>query len=252
MAFWSRTPKVRSAFLTDVGRARDHNEDAGAVIVPETGADRGFDAALVVCDGVGGHARGEVASAKTVEHVRLALSSPGEGSFGDRLRAAASAADVELRAYAARELEGALVGTTIVVVVVSGRTATIAHAGDSRAYLVRRGEIVALTEDHSIVAAQVKAGLVLASEARQHPLRNRITRAVGLGDAAPLDVSEIPLERGDVLLLCTDGLHGLVEDREIAAAVAKDLERTARRLVDLANERGGTDNVTVALCRVER
>lgn len=252
MAFWSRTRKVRSAFLTDVGRARDHNEDAGAVIVPEPGAGWGFDAALVVCDGVGGHARGEVASAKTLEHVRLALSSSGEGSFDERLRAAASAADAELRALAARELDGALMGTTLVVAVVSGRTATVAHAGDSRAYLVRRGEITALTEDHSIVAAQVKAGLILASEARRHPLRNRITRAVGLGDAAPLDVSEVPLEGGDVLLLCSDGLHGLVEDREIAAAVAKDLERTAHRLVDLANERGGTDNVTVALCRVER
>lgn len=250
MVFWLRATKPRTAFLSDVGRVRDHNEDAGAVIVPEEGADLGFDAALVVCDGVGGFARGEVASQKTVDQVRRVLSSRTTTSVGDRLQAAASAADAEIRAFAARELDGALMGTTFVAAVVRGHTATIAHAGDSRAYLLRRREISALTADHSVVAEQVKAGLILTSEARRHPLRNRITRAVGIGDPVRLDVSEVPLQRGDVLLLCSDGLHGLVEDREIAAELGKDLERSARALIDLANARGGTDNVTVALARI--
>ncbi len=251
MPFWRRAPKVRSALLSDSGRVRDHNEDAAAVIVPERRDGLGFDVALVVCDGVGGFERGEVASQRTVERVHAALIDHGTSSFAEKLQAAASEADAAIRELSRRELDGAFAGTTLVAAVIRDRSATIAHVGDSRAYLVRRGTISALTEDHSVVAAQVRAGLLQASEARQHPLRNQITRAVGVGEPVRLEVSEMRLARGDVVLLCSDGLHGLVEDAEIAAAVEKDLDRSARALVDLANSRGGTDNVTVALARIE-
>ncbi len=247
---WSRrrTSGPRWTVLTDVGRKRDHNEDAGAAIAGESGW--GFDVALIVCDGVGGSARGEHASSTTVDKLTAALARADGTPIAERLRAAIAESNAELREYARRELEGAAVGTTVVAAVVAGKMVTLAHAGDSRAYRIRGRAIEQLTADHSFVAEQVRAGLILASEARDHPLRSRITRAVGMadGDANP-EIAEASLARDDVLLLCSDGLHGLVEDREMAAAVGKDLEKTARELVALANARGGSDNVTVALYR---
>lgn len=248
---WNRgsAPVVRYAVLSDVGRQRDHNEDAGAVIVGEVGW--GFDVALIVCDGVGGSARGEHASSITVEKVKAALARAGATPIADRLRTAIAESNTELRDFARAELEGAAVGTTVVAAVAAGGVVTLAHAGDSRAYRIRGRSIEQLTADHSFVAEQVRAGVILASEARIHPLRSRITRAVGMAEgSADPEITEVPLARGDVLLLCSDGLHGLVEDKEIAAAVGKDLEKAARELVALANARGGSDNITVALCRV--
>ena len=238
------------AVLTDVGRRRDHNEDAGAAIVAEPGGGWGFDVALIVCDGVGGSARGEVASSTTVERLRRSLSAPAAAPIAERLRSAIAEADAEIRAYAERELEGVSVGTTVVVAAIAGRTATVAHAGDSRAYVIHGREITQVTADHSMLAEQIRAGIILPTEVRGHPLQGRITRAVGLGDGMRPDIGEVALSGGDVVLLCTDGLHGLVEDREIAATVGVDLEESARRLIGLANERGGTDNSTVAMCRV--
>lgn len=247
---WSRRAPSgpRWTVLSDVGRKRDHNEDAGAAIPGEPGW--GFDAALIVCDGVGGSARGERASSTTVENLRAALARADGTPIAERLRAAIAASNTELREYARAELEGASMGTTVVAAVVTGMNVTVAHAGDSRAYRIRGREIEQLTADHSFVAEQVRAGVILAAEARDHPLRSRITRAVGMadGDARP-EIAEATLARGDVLLLCSDGLHGLVEDREMAAAVGKDLEKAARELVALANARGGPDNITVALYR---
>lgn len=247
--FRGRAPAAPVAtVLTDVGRRRDHNEDAGAVVIAETGW--GFDVALIVCDGVGGSARGEVASSTTLERLRTVLSQPTSAPIAERLGAAIAEADTEIRAYAQREAGGAPVGTTVVVAVVAGRSATVAHAGDSRAYVIHGREITQVTKDHSMVAEQVRAGIILPTDARGHPLSGRITRAVGLGDGVTADIDEVALARDDVVLLCTDGLHGLVEDREIAATVGVDLEESARRLIALANERGGTDNSTVAMCRV--
>ena len=133
---------------------------------------------------------------------------------------------------------------------IEGR-ATIAHVGDSRAYLYRRGELRVLTQDHSFVAEQVCAGLILASDVKTHPLRSRLSRALGAELPAKVDVTDLGAERGDVLMLCSDGLHAFVEDQDIARALSNDLEMSARRLVGLANAAGGSDNITVALCRAD-
>jgi protein phosphatase len=156
-------------------------------------------------------------------------------------------ADAAIRDYAQRELDGGPSGCTVVLAVITDGVVTVGHMGDSRAYLKRGGELRVLTADHSFVGAQVQAGLITAAEARVHPMRSRLTRALGLGDAGAAEVHEHPLEPGDLVLLCSDGLHGLVDDDAIAKTLDADLEGSAKKLVALANKRGGTDNITVAV-----
>ncbi len=244
-------PKVRHAALTDTGLRREHNEDAVAVLAPKPDDGWGYDLAAVVCDGVGGFARGEMASRIAIEEFSRALSRPDPSPPGERLQAAASAASAAIRNFALRELEGAPIATTVVVAVLHDGRATVGHVGDSRAYLFRRGELRALTADHSIVAEQVRAGLLLPQEARSHPLRNRLSRALGHGTNVRLDLTELATEPHDLFLLCSDGLHAFVEEADIARAISDDLEGSTRRLIEFANAQGGIDNITVALCRVE-
>ncbi len=252
MSFLARPsgPGVRHAWLTDVGRRREKNEDAVAVFAPSPPDELDFDLAAVVCDGVGGQPRGEMASRIAVDEFRRVLERPSAAPIAARLGVAGAAASAAVEAYAREHAEGAKLATTVVALVLHGGRATVAHAGDSRAYLLRDGALKALTADHSYVAEQVRAGLLAPSEARTHPLRSRLSRAVGVGQSGALDVAELDSRAGDLFLLCTDGLHALVEEREIALAISSDLERSARRLIDLANAAGGVDNVTVALCLV--
>lgn len=231
--------------LTDVGRRRSSNEDAVAVLPGGSGADSG----AVVCDGVGGAAAGEVASRIAVETVAASLASARDGDLSHRLRTAIAEADRAVRAYAHDHLDGVASGSTVVVAVVHDDVLTVAHAGDSRAYVLRDGALTRLTADHSFVAEQVRAGTIAEADAADHPLRGGLTRALGAGASVEPDVAERALRAGDVVLLCTDGLHALASDDDIGALIGPDLVRSARALVDLANERGGTDNVTVALYR---
>ena len=241
------SPEPRDwVILTDVGKRRTSNEDAVAVVAPA----RGFRSGAIVCDGVGGAAAGEVASRTAIEHVAASLASGGDGPIAERLCAAIADANVAVRAYAREKLEGAASGSTIVVALFSEGHAAIAHLGDSRAYLYRSGSLLQLTVDHSFVAEQVRAGIIRAEDAISHPLRSRLTKALGVADTVEPDVREIEVLAGDVLLLCTDGLHAMASDDEIAAALGPDGPRSAKALIDLANRRGGNDNVTVALCTV--
>lgn len=248
--FAPRKSTVRHASLTDAGRRHERNEDAVTILAPPAGAGWGFDVAAIVCVGVSGQPRGEMASALSIEAFRTTLSQADDRPLGERLRTASAAASAAILDFAQREAGGAPVASTVVALVLAGHRATIGHVGNSRAYLLHGGELHLLTNDHSFVAEQVRQGIIAAGDVRRHPMRSRISRALGTPQADAMDVTEREVEPGDVFLLSTDGLHDVVDETEIARALGGDLERTARRLVDLANAAGGPDNVTVALYRV--
>ncbi len=242
---------------TDVGRKRQHNEDA-LLVDPGLGL-------FLVADGMGGHAAGEVASARAVEVVRGQLAG-GRQALEDLSRAATP----EARAAAAALVETAVqracaevyrlaatdpskrgMGTTLVSLVVAGNKAVVGHVGDSRVYLLRGGQCHRLTEDHTLVAAQVKAGTLTREQAQASQFRNVITRAVGIQESVQVDTLMVDLLPRDTFLLCTDGLHGYLPDEELAPLLAngaaKDLPA---KLIALANERGGRDNITAVVVRV--
>ena len=248
-----------SAFgITDVGRKRRHNEDAYLLDV-----ERGL---FVVADGMGGHAAGEVASRITVESIQeyLALrDDEGENTWpfgfnnrysmeGNHLTTAIKKAnDRVIRAVHNRpELKG--MGTTVVAALFDAERATLVHVGDSRCYLYRRHELRRLTDDHSWVQEQVNAGILTPEEATSHPLKNVVTRALGGSPNVLPDLIEVHFEGGDSFLLCSDGLTGMMADEEISAILASEgsAESRVRALVDLANDRGGVDNITVLLIDV--
>jgi protein phosphatase len=245
------------AGATDVGRKRDHNEDA-LLIAPR------FDLA-VVCDGMGGHQAGEVASGIAVETVQrffeLARDPNATWPFGydpekdeptNLLNVAAQWANQRIRE--AGEAESGRkrgLGTTFVSVLVQGSRAHFGWVGDSRGYLFRRGELRAVTSDHSLLNELIKLGRLTGDDIESFQHKNVITRALGMADLTGIDVSPIDLEAGDVCLLCSDGLTGMVSDGRMGEIVAHapDLESASKALVDEANENGGVDNVTVALVR---
>lgn len=240
--------------LSDVGRARTHNEDS-FTSVPELGL-------FVVADGLGGHRHGEVASRLAVESIRRAIETARAATADDTspprhhaetLRRAVERAHGQV--LEAIDRDGTLVGmgTTVVAMWVRGGTAAIAHVGDSRAYRLRGRELVQLTEDHSWVREQVVEGHLSEAQAREHPLRNIVTQALGGFDPVTVEVIEEAMRPGEVYLLCSDGLTSMLDDAEIAACVAgaESLEERGRELIRRANERGGLDNVTVVLVRVQ-
>lgn len=236
---------VRSSARTDVGRTREHNEDSYGMGEGEAVARLGR--LFVVCDGMGGHASGEVASARAVE---IILHDYYADDAGDRA-AAVERAFQHANQQIFTEGRGTM-GTTGVAALLLDATLHVANVGDSRAYLVRAGAIQQISRDHSLVADQVEAGLITTEQARHSNIKNVITRALGHQPDLVVDLFEMPLQAGDVVLLCSDGLHGLVDDDELAhAASDDDLERACDTLIALANRRGGTDNITVLLARVE-
>jgi protein phosphatase len=257
-------PRIRSAGLTDVGRKRRGNEDAFAIV-----SDLGL---FVVADGMGGHAAGEVASRLAVESIERHISGsdprkeptipasfrtarPEESGLPAPARRALNAirlANQEIVRAVRRNTSQRGMGTTVVLAYVHEGRAFIGSVGDSRAYLVRGGEIRQLTSDHTFVNEQVRAGTLTLAEARQHPARNILTRAVGSQEEVEADMIVHDLAPGDTLLLCSDGLTTMVDDAAILGTVASagdDVEAACKALVDLANERGGDDNVTVVLLR---
>lgn len=245
--------------LTDVGRKRKHNEDAYLL-----DAERGL---FVVADGMGGHAAGEVASRLTVESIQEFIAGTEDDHDntwpfgynnrysvdGNRLSTAVERANEKvMRAVVNRpELKG--MGTTVVAALFDEKRATLVHVGDSRAYLLREAELRRLTDDHSWVQEQVNAGILSEDEARSHPLKNVVTRALGGGAHVAVDLIEIPVGGGDRFLLCSDGLTGMVSDEEITSALAssRSLEEIVHGLIDLANDRGGVDNITAIVVEVK-
>jgi protein phosphatase len=237
--------KLLIGSATDVGQRRDHNEDDVVTFPTEDGGH-----VLVVADGMGGHLAGEVASAQAIEVLTQELQRATDDPSA-ALRAAIELANREIWDDATNDLEKAGMGSTIVAAVVIGSRAYLANAGDSPAYLVRGGQAEQITRDHGLVAEQVEAGVIKEEDAEHHPYRHILTRC--LGAEASVEVEVYPpreLQVGDLLVLCSDGLTEHVHRRELAQLITSlDPEQVARDLVNVANERGGHDNITVVVAR---
>lgn len=222
---------------TDIGRIRPLNEDF--YYLP--GEEEYF---CAVADGMGGHNAGEVASATAVEIFSETMRRNAVSAASINHAVEEANAAVHSRSLRAEELSG--MGTTFTALALSGHTVHIAHVGDSRAYLLRNGAIMRLTLDHTLVEDMVLKGLITPREAKYHPKRNIITRALGTGDKVEVDLIQLELEKGDAFFLCTDGLSNYVEDREICEVSHRDLswQEKLRILVERALEKGGSDNIT--------
>ncbi len=248
--------EVEFAQVSDCGKVRDHNEDYAGHVAPADALEvrtRGWLFALA--DGVGGHEAGEVASHGAVETLlagfRAAPSGEPHATLIRRLVQAANE-HVYSAGHDARP-SGTRMATTLVVCALRFDRVVVAHIGDSRCYRLRGIESTLLTRDHTVVGEQVRLGVLSAKEAAESSTRNVLTRSLGTDLIANVDISESHVLAGDVLLLCSDGLHGSVEGAEMAAAVkqASDLELAAKNLVALANERDGGDNISIQLIRVK-
>ena len=235
------------AELTHPGSVRTSNQDACAQFAA---ADRHM-RLLVVADGMGGHLGGEEAS-------RIAVTSMGEvfERGGDDpeelLRQAFDRANAGVFETAAENPELAGMGTTgVVLLFVPERRVWVAHVGDSRAYRLRQGRLQQLTEDHSVVGALLRMGHITEEEAREHPQRNEILRAIGTQEQVEVEISCLEVQPGDRYLLCSDGLSGMVIDSEIARVLGQcEPDAAVHELVEMANENGGTDNITVQIAAV--
>ncbi|MDP8924961.1 MAG: Stp1/IreP family PP2C-type Ser/Thr phosphatase [Chloroflexota bacterium] len=237
---------------TSIGQVRPSNEDAVLCERPDTPevARRGLFCA--VADGMGGHAAGDVASSIAVQSARDAYYAADTDAVDRALRDAIAAANLAVHRAGAGAQGRDHMGSTLTAAVVLGDQMVVGHVGDSRCYVVRDGSIRQLTRDHSWVAEAVEAGDLTAEEARVHPRRNIITRALGLGPAIDVDLYVASLTVGSVVVLCSDGLHGLVSDEEIARYASQyPPQRAADGLVDLANQRGGVDNISAVVIRVD-
>lgn len=237
-----RGEDVAAALRTDIGKTRKQNEDAAWMDEAK--------GVFAVADGMGGHLAGEVASRMAIEAVqRMAKGSADIAA----MREAVNSAHEAILAHAKANPACAGMGTTLSALWKCGRYAYIAHVGDSRIYRYRGGELEQITQDHSLVEELVRARIITREEARQHPRRNIITRALGTpGDNAP-DMLAADRQKGDVWLLCSDGLTGMVPDEQIAETLAdeKNLDAAADSLLRQALEAGGRDNVTLILWRDE-
>jgi protein phosphatase len=248
--------RVRSFGRTDIGRQRKANQDAYFC-----------DDALglfVVADGMGGHAAGEVASAEAVDTVygmvKRGLATVGhcptpltaeQGRSACRiLEGAIQAATYMVFAIAEIDRDKTGMGTTISAALFLGGSLVIGQVGDSRIYQIRHGAALQITEDHTLIAWQIKQGLISPDEAKVSPHRNVITRAVGNRDYVEVDTSILPIQPADRYLLCSDGLHGYLQDDEIASIAMMEGHSAIDRFVDLANNRGGRDNITAVLVEI--
>lgn len=248
--------KLLAAAVSDAGRVRDHNEDAVRLAEPDSDAarERGF--LMVVADGMGGHQHGEVASSLAVEALFSTFygesAANGDVAVLARLTRGFTVANERIIAESGGGTAASAMGTTMVAAAIAGAHLTVANVGDSRAYLVRAEAATQITHDHSLVAEQVAAGTMSPEQAKESRHRNIITRALGHQPKVDVDRFEITLLPDDRVILCTDGVHGHVEPEEFASiTLSEPPEGACRRLVDLALERGSTDNVTVALVAYE-
>ena len=250
--------KLISFGKTDQGKTRTNNEDA-FLVNDHLGL-------YAVADGIGGHEGGEVASRLAVEALSDMLreqfagsrsaaafdDSPETNQYISSLRGAVALANTTIRQTAAQDPALTGMGTTITAVLLRPRTSVFVHVGDSRAYLFRDGTLRQLTDDHSLVAEQMRAGLITPEQARMSPYRHVITRSVGIHPEVHADFGMFELEKNDVLLLCTDGLTEMVKDDDIARILSSETPAaSAESLVRRANNNGGVDNITVVVVRIE-
>ncbi|NRA35698.1 MAG: serine/threonine-protein phosphatase [Polyangiaceae bacterium] len=248
--------EIRSTGATDVGRRRKANQDS-YLMHDELGL-------YVVADGMGGHAAGEVASQEAIDTVfgmvkrgretlpiPLPLSEDGARAACRMMEGAIQAATYLVFAIAELDSNKAGMGTTMSAMLLLGDDAITAQVGDSRIYQIRNGEAYQLTEDHTLINWQLKQGLITPEEAKVSRHKNVITRAVGNRDYVQVDTAVVPLERGDKLLLCSDGLHGYLKTEEIPPITDKGGEDAVAEFINLANERGGKDNITALVVEID-
>ncbi|MHB8918217.1 MAG: Stp1/IreP family PP2C-type Ser/Thr phosphatase [Desulfocucumaceae bacterium] len=230
---------------TEVGLVRKQNEDS-LCAVPDL-------AFFAVADGMGGHLAGEVASRMAIESVTSHL---GNGDGEDTVKSLLEGVrQANRKIYAASRDDGSCrgMGTTLTAAVFREGELILAHVGDSRAYIIRENKIYPLTEDHSLVQEMIRQGGITKEEAREHPHRNVLTRALGTDPLVDVDLIRVRLERGDTVLLCTDGLYGLVGDDEIMELVraTERPDRAVKNLVAEALRRGGNDNISVIVVEMD-
>jgi protein phosphatase len=226
---------ARTAVATHTGRKRRHNEDAYVLQPP----------LFAIADGMGGARAGEVASSLAAAALQ---SGEVDGNGKERVTALIQAANRSVYERSSQDAEVAGMGTTMTVALVEDATVTLGHVGDSRAYVLRDGELEQLTDDHSLVAELVRGGKLSAEEAEHHPQRSVITRALGTDPDVDVDTFTVEAEDGDVFVLCSDGLTDMVGDDEIGEVLAgsrENLKEAAEELVRRANKAGGQDNITV-------
>lgn len=243
--------------MTDVGCKREKNEDSFLINTDHN--------LYVVADGMGGHLGGEIASKMAVSAIEdvvsdmmsdpdVTLQSEFEIRPGDHkgyLRYAISVASNRIFEKAMRDPTLHGMGTTVVAVIFNKSIAYIANVGDSRCYLLRDKNLIQITEDHSLVGEQIKAGIIKASEAKNHKLKNIITRSVGFQDTVDIDISCLDVKVGDKYLFCTDGLTNMVNNDELAKVMNENPPREAcAKLIESANAHGGEDNITLIISQV--
>ena len=258
MAVDVKTPKpgIEAAHLTDIGRQRTNNEDSFLYWEPDSDDDfRRKGRLAIVADGMGGYEGGQEASRLAVETVRSIYDNAFGGNPQDTLVQALEAAHQNIQRFAQDHPQFYGMGTTCTALAIVDRQLSFAHVGDSRLYLIRGESISRLTRDHSYVGRLVETGIVRSEDAESHPQRHILTAALGSGrDVTPhIPEQPAPLEEGDILLLCTDGLWGVVGDADLARTVQSNPPAEAcQKLVDMALERGGPDNITVLVLRISR
>jgi len=235
--------------LSDIGRVRSRNEDSYALVPDEH--------MVIVADGMGGHGNGDIASQIAVEAVQedypgSAGQTSGDLAIAERLQRAFNHAHEMIRRAGDKDNSLRGMGTTLIAAVMEDQSAVIGHVGDSRAYALRGNTLTQLTEDHSWVREQVAAGHLSADQAREHPFKSVVTRALGGEQPVQVDLRRVRLQDGDLLILCSDGLTTMLTDDEIAALLAEEgtISEKTERLVEAANSRGGADNITVVILNV--
>ncbi len=241
--------RLKTALKTDRGKIRQHNEDDAGIFTEKE--DRVL---AVVCDGMGGHLAGDVASRMAVSALRAvweqtkdipALPAESEAWLKEQITAVNQKIFDHSRAH--EECQG--MGTTVVCALYTGKTLTVAHIGDSRCYLLHNESFTQLTEDHSLVNELVRTGGISKEDAEHHPRKNVLTKALGTDPEVAVEAHSFEIEPGDKVLLCSDGLTNKVDDEKLKEMLqsASSLEEKAEQLVQMANDNGGEDNITVAL-----
>lgn len=246
--------KIKSAGKTDIGRVRATNQDSFLIDEPH--------GIFIVADGMGGHAGGEIASRICVENVAEQICAHSEifslkipkkhpdPNISLALSDAINFASSRIYEHSLEDPSLRGMGTTATAIKIVGEQAYYAHVGDSRLYLVRKNFIYQITYDHSLVNEQVRAGILTREEAEVHHLKNVITRSVGYQEEEDVDTSSFTLEKGDYLVLCSDGLHGKMDDEELSQLISTWGLAAVNILVDTANSRGGEDNITALIVEV--
>jgi protein phosphatase len=253
--------EIVSGGVSDVGRVRTNNEDSYRILESMN--------LFILSDGMGGEAHGEVASAMAVETVEKYCNSPDtkedpgvtlHGAVNDTwspqskiLQEAVFQANLNIYQSAQKHPEQRGMGATLTTGWINGSKLSIAHVGDSRAYLLRTGNLQQLTNDHSLVAEQVRRGILTPQQAEESEMQSVLLRALGANPEVDVEVDEVDVMPRDVLLFCSDGLTRMVTEPEIAGKLQAETDpaSAAQKLVDLANERGGLDNVTVIVVRIQ-